>query len=77
MVGGEWAMVKGLAILPSLNYYANSSSTLSVISFQFSIISYPFSDALLNLLYSPPQPAGLRNCNAAAFASLLKFAAPF
>ena len=45
--------------------------------YQFSVINYPFSDALLNSHPSPPQPAGLRNCNAAAFASFWKFAAPF
>ena len=32
---------------------------------------------LLALLSSPPQPAGLRNCNAAAFASFKKFADAF
>jgi hypothetical protein len=66
MVFGEWAMVNGenLIILLLLNYYANSSSTLSVI--HFSVIHYP--PALLNSHPSPPQPAGLRNCNAAAFA---------
>ena len=61
---GELSLVNGesSAILLLLNFYANSSSTLSVISYQLSIyhpsfISHP----------SPPQPAGLRNCNAAAF----------
>ena len=32
---------------------------------------------ILALLSSPPQPAGLRNCNAAAFASFKKYAAHF
>jgi len=32
---------------------------------------------LLALWSSPPQPAGLRNCNAAAFASFKKFADAF
>jgi hypothetical protein len=84
-------MVNGTAILLFLNDYANSFSTLSVISYHFSIIHYPVIHysiihypvihysiiPLLNSHHSPPQPAGLRNCNAAAFASLLKFAAPF
>ena len=33
--------------------------------------------ALINSLLSPPQPAGLRNCNTAAFASFKKYAIAF
>ena len=57
----------------TIDHSHRSSSTLSVISFQLSI----YHSLLLNSLPSPPQPAGLRNCNAAAFASFWKFAAPF
>ena len=45
---------ENLIILLLLNYYANSSSTLSVIN--FSVINY--SGAFFNLSPSPPQPAG-------------------
>jgi hypothetical protein len=38
-----------------------------------SVFSISFS--LLKLLLSPPQPAGLRNCNAAAFAFFKKLSA--
>jgi hypothetical protein len=54
-------MANGSAILLFLSYYADLSSTLSVINYQFII-------PLLISPPSPPQPAGLRNCNAAAFA---------
>jgi hypothetical protein len=56
-------MANGSAILLFLSYYADLSSTLSVIRYQLSIFHCP----LLISHLSPPQPAGLRNCNAAAF----------
>ena len=53
----EWSMVNGenSNILLFLNQNANSNSTLSVFSFQLSVIHYPC--ALLNSHPSPPQPA--------------------
>jgi len=41
------------------------------------IICLLYSFALSTMLVSPPQPAGLRNCNAAAFASFKKYAIAF
>jgi len=39
--------------------------------------SFSIAFPLLNPKHSPPQPVGLRNCTAAAFASFKKFATHF
>ncbi len=70
LVNGQWWMVRTSCCFKTI-------MLIHPAHYQFSVINYPFSDALLNSHPSPPQPAGLRNCNAAAFASFWKFAAPF
>jgi hypothetical protein len=58
MVNGGLVNCENSNILLFLNQNENSACTLSVFSYPLSLIHYPFFGAILNLLPSPPQPAG-------------------